>query len=90
MKLDCNEYGIASTNFTVTDQMPIGNYKIIAKVGETEAQKSVTVKRYVLPKFNIVFTDIKSWYTVDEDITGTINCNYFFGKPVKGEISRRA
>jgi uncharacterized protein YfaS (alpha-2-macroglobulin family) len=68
--LECNEWGIASTNFTVTDQMPIGNYKIIAKVGEIEAKKSVTVKRYVLPKFNIVFNDIKSWYTVDENIEG--------------------
>ena len=86
----CNEYGIASTNFTVTDQMPIGNYKITAKVGETGAQKSVTVKRYVLPRFNIAFNEIKSWYTVDEDISGTINCKYFFGKAVKGDITFHA
>jgi hypothetical protein len=89
-ELDCNEYGIASTNFTVTDQMPIGNYKIMAKVGEVEAQRSTTVKRYVLPRFNIALDGIKSWYTVEEDITGTVNCNYFFGKPVKGEIAFKA
>ena len=87
---DCNEWGIASTNFTVTDQMSLGNYKVLAKVGETEAKKSVTVKDYVLPRFQISFSDVKSWYTVDEDITGTIHCKYFFGKVVKGEITFKA
>ncbi len=83
---DCNEWGIASTNFTVTDQMTMGNYKVLAKVGAKEGKKSVTVKRYVLPRFNIIFDGIKTWYTVDDDIIGTVNCQYFFGKPVKGDI----
>ncbi len=85
-ELDCNEYGIASTNFTVTDQMSLGNYKITAKVGDKESKKSVTVKEYVLPRFRISFDEIKSWYTVDENIEGAVLCNYFFGKPVKGDI----
>jgi hypothetical protein len=89
-ELDCNAWGITSTNFTVTDQMALGNYKILAKVGEKESKKSVTIKEYVLPRFNIIFNDIKSWYTVDEDISGKINVKYFFGKPVKGNIQFKA
>jgi hypothetical protein len=89
-ELVCNDWGITGTNFTVTDQMPIGNYKILAKVGAKEAKKSVTIKRYVLPKFNIVYDGVKSWYTVDEDITGTLNCKYFFGKTIKGDIAFKA
>jgi uncharacterized protein YfaS (alpha-2-macroglobulin family) len=90
VELESNDYGIASTNFTVTDQMAKGNYKITAKVGVKESKKSVTVKEYVLPRFNIAFNDIKTWYTVDEDIMGMVSCRYFFGKPVKGDITFKA
>ncbi|MCK5560135.1 MAG: hypothetical protein KAJ51_06060, partial [Thermoplasmata archaeon] len=86
-ELETNDYGIAGTNFTVSDQLPSGNYKILAKIGSKEAKKSVGVQRYVLPKFRITFEGLKSWYTVDEPITGTVRCMYMFGKPVKGDIT---
>ncbi len=88
--LETNEYGITGTDFTVSDQLPSGNYKILAKIGSKEVKKSVGVQRYVLPKFRITFEGLKSWYTVDEHITGTVRCMYMFGKPVKGDIAFEA
>ncbi len=86
-ELETSEYGIVGTDYTISDQLPEGNYKILAKIGNKEAKKSVTIQRYVLPKFRITFEGLKSWYTVDEHITGTARCMYIFGKPVKGTIA---
>lgn len=88
--LESNEFGIASLDYPLSDQLPIGTYKINVNVNGKEEEKSVIVKRYVLPKFRIDFEGINSWYTVNETITGIINCTYIFGQPVKGEINLKA
>ncbi len=85
-ELTPNEYGIASIDFPLSDQLPLGNYKIEAKVGDKKAKKSVLVKKYVLPKFSINIEDLKPWYLVNERIKGKISCNYFFGKEVEGNV----
>lgn len=81
-----NEFGIASLDYELSDQLPLGTYKIKAKVGDKTAQKSILVKKYVLPKFKIELLDTKSWYTVDENIEGKVQANYFFGQTVEGNV----
>ncbi|KAA0003599.1 MAG: hypothetical protein FE048_01240 [Thermoplasmata archaeon] len=85
-KFEPNEYGVASTDIPLSDQLPLGNYKIVVKVGKEESQKSIIVKKYVLPKFSI---DVKTkpWCLIDEPINGTIKANYFWKEPVKGNVS---
>lgn len=82
-----NEYGIASVDFSLSEQLPLGNYKIEAEVGGKKVEKTVIVKKYVLPKFSINFEGLKSWYLVNERIKGKIICNYFFGKEVEGNVN---
>jgi hypothetical protein len=85
--LTSNEFGIANLDFPLASILPLGIYKIFASVGEETVQKSLIVNRYVLPKFKVDFENIKSWYTYDERIAATLNCTYFFGEPVEGDVS---
>ncbi len=82
-----NEYGVASTDIPLSDQLPLGNYKVVVKVGEEESQKSVTVKKYVLPKFSIDVTTAKPWCLINEPVNGTVKATYFWKEPVKGVVS---
>jgi hypothetical protein len=82
-----DEFGIASMDYALSDQLPLGNYKIRASVGNKSQEKSILVEKYVLPKFKIDLLDTKSWYTVDEEISGKVSANYFFGQTVSGTTS---
>ena len=84
--LPANEFGIASYDYALSDQLPLGNYKIIASIGETETEKTVSVQRYVLPKYRIQFEDIDSWYVINDIIEGTLNASYTFGEPIVGDV----
>lgn len=91
--LQTSEYGVASTDFQLADQVNSGAYKITAtldspKVGEkpsgVEAEKTVTVQYYVLPKFKVEMTTDRSFYLPGQHVSGSLSANYFFGKPVAG------
>lgn len=84
--LEPNSYGVASLDFPLSDQLSMGNYKIKAFVENESSEVSVLVKRYVLPKFSISFDGLKSWYLINESISGSVNCRYFFGKDVEGTV----
>ncbi len=85
-----NEYGITEYDFFLSDQLPMGNYKITARVGGEETQTVVMVEKYVLPKFSIEVEDMKPWYLINESITGAVSCRYFFGKAVEGTVQINA
>ena len=84
--IEANEYGIAALDFVLSDQLPLGNYEIIASIGETSSKKIVSVQKYVLPKYSIQFEDIESWYVVQDTIEGSLNASYVFGEPIQGTV----
>ncbi|TET89413.1 MAG: hypothetical protein E3J35_09915 [Methanomassiliicoccales archaeon] len=88
--LEPNEFGIANLDYPLSDFLPLGTYKIFATVGTETVQKSILVKLYTLPKFKVTFEGLKSWYTYDEWIHAVVDCTYFFGKPVVGDITLTA
>lgn len=77
-----NDFGVAFAQFQLGDEINLGEYRIVALVAEERIEKSVTVKRYVLPKFKVVLTPDKPFYLPGELVRGTVQCDYFFGKPV--------
>lgn len=77
-----NDFGIAFADFTLADEVNLGDYRVVALVGSERAEKSITVKRYVLPKFKVVLTPDKPYYLPGENVKGTVQVDYFFGKPV--------
>src|SRR5262249_24102456 len=79
-----SEYGIASLDFQLADEVNMGEYQIRATLGDQEARKTVTVKKYVLPKFKSELTADKRYYMPKETIQADLQSDYFFGKPVAG------
>lgn len=82
--LEASAYGIASADFQLADEVNTGNYKITAQLGDTMSERTVTVQHYVLPKFKVTLATDKPYYTPGEHVTGKLNADYFFGKPVQG------
>lgn len=77
-------YGIASVDFRLANEVNTGPYKVVARLGNTESEKTVTVKPYVLPKFSIEIATDRPWYLPGQQVKGSLRAEYFFGKPVSG------
>jgi len=84
-----NDFGIASAIFTLATEVNMGEYKVrVVMEDDTKVEKTVTVDRYVLPKFKITFEPDRPFYQPGQQLHGTINAQYFFGKPVaNGQVS---
>jgi type II secretory pathway pseudopilin PulG/5-hydroxyisourate hydrolase-like protein (transthyretin family) len=75
-------HGIASADFVLADELNLGRYEIRAIAGPTTGERTVEIKRYVLPKFKIQITTDKPYYLPGQKVTGSVQAAYFFGKPV--------
>nr|MBA3534587.1 hypothetical protein [Ardenticatenales bacterium] len=76
-------FGVAATSFQLASEVNTGPYKITAQMGNTSSEKTVTVERYVLPKFDVTLTTEKPFYLPGEHVRGSLNAAYFFGKSVE-------
>jgi len=81
---ETDEYGISHTDFVLANELNMGTYRIRAIVAGAREEKTVTVERYVLPKFKINFKSDRNFYQPGETVKGEIQVDYFFGKPVAG------
>ncbi|MEW6238216.1 MAG: alpha-2-macroglobulin family protein [Candidatus Omnitrophota bacterium] len=80
-----NEYGVAPFNLPLAAELNFGTWKITAKCGtDIQTESDIEVDRYVLPSFEISLNSSKTWFLVDERVTGSVDSRYFFGKPVEG------
>ncbi|MCL4298474.1 MAG: hypothetical protein KJ077_22245 [Anaerolineae bacterium] len=75
-------YGIATADFVLADMVNQGDYKLSASLGHTTSERTVEVKPYVLPKFGVTVTTERSFYTPGQRVAGSVQADYFFGKPV--------
>ncbi len=80
--LRTNRFGIAAADFQLADEVNIGRYTVRAVLGTDQAEKTVTVSRYVLPKFKLVLSTDRGYYLPGERVAGKLQADYFFGKPV--------
>ncbi|HOE11530.1 MAG TPA: alpha-2-macroglobulin family protein [bacterium] len=83
-------FGITPFNLPLANELNLGTWKIRAKSGSSETVLDVLVDRYVLPKFAVEVNTEKTWFLYDEQINGTIDAQYFFGKPVEGKVNLAA
>jgi 5-hydroxyisourate hydrolase-like protein (transthyretin family) len=79
-----SEHGIASVDFQLADEVNTGDYHVRALLGDHTADRTVTVKPYVLPKFKSELNADKRYYLAKETIHADLHVDYFFGKPVAG------
>ena len=79
-----SKFGIASADCPLATEIIEGDYRIECRVGQTASDRTVTVQKYVLPKFKLDLTLDKPFYAPGESVSGTLQADYFFGKPVAG------
>ena len=88
-----DRFGIASADFELADEVNFGPYHVRALLGEDSAvytqEKTVTVDRYVLPKFKVAIElgkdegrQQQSYYSPGEIVEGKVTAKYLFGKPL--------
>src|SRR5215204_5902496 len=88
-----DRFGIASADFELADEVNFGPYHVRALLGEDGAvytqEKTVTVDRYVLPKFKVAVElgkdagrQQQSYYAPGETVEGRVTAHYLFGKPL--------
>jgi len=82
--LRTNAYGIAATDFILADEVNMGRYTIRCLIGKQDTEKTVTVERYVLPKYDVKVTTDQRYYLPGQTVKGTVQCDYFYGVPVRG------
>lgn len=81
-KAALSRFGVASADFTLADEVNMGVYTLRAILGDTQAEKKVRVERYVLPKFKVAISTDRPYYQPGDTVKGTVQADYFFGKPV--------
>jgi hypothetical protein len=90
-----DHFGIASADFELADEVNFGPYHVRAILGDDKAEvvqeKTVTVDRYVLPKFKLQIElsgdsakQQASYYKPGDTIAGKVAAAYIFGKPIAG------
>jgi uncharacterized protein YfaS (alpha-2-macroglobulin family) len=79
-----SRFGAAWAAFDLADEVNMGRYECKVLFADTEAVKTVEVKRYVLPKFKVTVDTERSYYMPGMQLSGTVTAEYFFGKPVAG------
>ena len=83
-----SRYGIASADCPLADEIVQGTYRIDCRVGDTTSATDVEVKKHVLPKFKIAIDADRPFYQPGEMVKGTVQADYFFGKPVANATVR--
>jgi uncharacterized protein YfaS (alpha-2-macroglobulin family) len=79
-----SSYGIAAADFTLAHEVNMGTFTLRAITEGGQAEKKVRVERYVLPKYKVALTTRNPYYLPGETVRGTVQADYFFGKPVSG------
>lgn len=79
-----SKFGIAHAKFQLADEVNMGEFQVKALLGREKAEKTINVKKYVLPKFKVKFEKDRKFYTPGDTLKGEVQADYFFGKPVAG------
>ncbi len=83
-EMKTSDFGVASADFQLADEVNAGDYHVKAVMADHTADKTVSVKPYVLPKFKAEVTADKKFYLPKETLKVDLQTDYFFGKPVAG------
>ncbi len=88
--LTTNAFGVAPFDLDLATELNYGTWKITAESGSASTSLDLRVEKYVLPRFKVDLITERDYFLVDEQITGSVTADYFFGKPVDGTVEIRA
>jgi uncharacterized membrane protein len=76
-----SEYGIFSGSLPFSEQLHTGEYIFSAKTDNTSVEKTIEVKPFMLPKFEVLIEGEE--ITDNGTIAFTVLAKHFFGKPLQ-------
>lgn len=77
-----SDFGIIAADFQLADQVNTGSYTVSATLGDTASERTVTVERYVLPRFAVEISTDRGFFAPGDVVEGTVSARYTFGEPV--------
>ncbi len=77
-----SEFGVAALDAPLPEAAPLGAHTLRATLGDTTAERAVTVDAYELPAFQLELSPDRSYYTPGMRVSGVVTAAYFFGQPV--------
>ena len=75
--------GVFAASMEIASLVNTGRWRITAKVGDDEVERTVEVKPYVLPKFKVEVAPDRTSYRPGETVKGSVSARYFFGEPLR-------
>jgi anti-sigma factor RsiW len=83
-------YGIAATDLALSASATHGTYRLIATLGDTVSERTVTVGRYERPQFRVDLTTAQSYYLPGETVEGQVIAQAFDETPLpRAEVEMR-
>ncbi len=77
-----SDFGSAAFDFTLADEVTFGTYRVTASIGDLRSERTIEVKRYVLPKFKVELALDRTFYAPGQKLAARGVAHYFFGAPV--------
>ncbi len=84
--LTAGEFGVAPFSLDLASEVNFGVWKIRVRSEGVESVRDVRVEEYTLPRFDLSVGFERMWALVDQEITGSVNARFFFGKDVDGDV----
>lgn len=81
-----SDYGIASADLPLDELVRPGMYDIKVRADGDESTQTVEIFHYRLPAFAVKIATDKTYYLPGQTVTGHVQVDYHFGKPVAGGI----
>ncbi|XP_072543122.1 CD109 antigen [Salminus brasiliensis] len=78
--------GTASRELQLSDNPPLGKWKIVASIKEVTQEQAFSVSHYVLPKFKVLM-DAPDVLYYEDHLIYTVTAQYLYGKPVTGQLT---
>ena len=81
--LTLSDLGTFHGELALAEEPPLGDYSIaITRDGASIGYGNFAVEEYKKPEYEVTVTTPKTSYAGGDEITATVNANYYFGSPV--------
>ncbi|HET9712418.1 MAG TPA: MG2 domain-containing protein [Pyrinomonadaceae bacterium] len=81
-ELRLSKYGTFNGEFTLPEEAPLGNYRIVAETEEGDSTGTFDVAEYKKPEYKVNVTTPKRFVSAGSKSKFDIDARYFFGAPV--------
>ena len=81
-----DDFGMATADLPLSTEPNLGVWKLTAYAGHQKTELEIRVEEYVVPRYKVDVETTRGWVLPDDPIRGTVSAEYFFGKPVEGEV----